>query len=308
MAQEPVLVVDAICKKYHGLSVVDNVSFQVAKGECFALLGPNGAGKTTTCEIVEGLTVPDSGSVAFAGLPNDSDHVRNKMGVLLQDTSLYGKYTVRETLELFASFYQENRDVKDVIDDLALYSSADKRVETLSGGQKQRLYFGCALVNDPEYLFLDEPTTGLDPAARNAIWELIARLKARGQCAIVLTTHNMEEAERLSDSFAILRSGKVVAKGSTAKILKQFSGRHFVNLCFSSPLQSEESKMILAKMENYQSSPNVASQQLSGTVTNLDQFIRGVTQVLDSSKQVSLESCEVKKYDLEDLFLDHQKG
>ena len=198
----PALRVQGLRKAYDDVVAVDGLDLQVQTGECFGLLGPNGAGKTTTIEICEGLLAADSGSVEVLGRRWESDarDLRELLGIQLQDTQLSEKLTVDETLTLFQSFYRDARDVGDVIIQVELEEKRHSRVGALSGGQKQRLAVACALVGNPQLLFLDEPTTGLDPVARRQLWDLISKFQAEGK-TIVLTTHYMEEAERLCDGW-----------------------------------------------------------------------------------------------------------
>ena len=225
--RDVVLRVDGLRKRYGGQEVVCGLSFQIRRGECFGLLGPNGAGKTTTIEICEGLLAPDSGSVEVLGKrwTNDSKELRELLGIQLQDTQLTEKLTVDETLTLFQSFYREARDVGDVIDTVELGEKRFSRVGTLSGGQKQRLAVACALVGNPQLLFLDEPTTGLDPQSRRQLWDLVSKFQAEGR-TIVLTTHYMEEAERLCDRVAIVDHGRVIALGSPRELMESIDVSH----------------------------------------------------------------------------------
>jgi ABC-2 type transport system ATP-binding protein len=211
----PALRVQGLRKAYDDVVAVDGLDLQVQTGECFGLLGPNGAGKTTTIEICEGLLAADSGSVEVLGRRWESDarELRELLGIQLQDTQLSEKLTVDETLTLFQSFYREARDVGDVVEQVELEEKRHSRVGALSGGQKQRLAVACALVGNPQLLFLDEPTTGLDPVARRQLWDLISKFQAEGK-TIVLTTHYMEEAERLCDRVAIVDHGHVIALGT----------------------------------------------------------------------------------------------
>jgi ABC-2 type transport system ATP-binding protein len=217
----PALHVKGLRKAYADVVAVDGLDLQVDAGECFGLLGPNGAGKTTTMEICEGLLSADSGSVEVLGRrwETDARDLRELLGIQLQDTQLSEKLTVDETLILFQSFYRDARDVGEVIDKVELGEKRYSRVGSLSGGQKQRLAVACALVGNPELLFLDEPTTGLDPQSRRQLWELIAKFQAEGR-TIVLTTHYMEEAERLCDRVAIVDHGKVIAVGSPRDLVE----------------------------------------------------------------------------------------
>jgi ABC-2 type transport system ATP-binding protein len=221
------LEVHALKKSYADVVAVDGLDLEVRNGECFGLLGPNGAGKTTTIEICEGLLTRDSGDVVVLGQTweNDAKHLREQLGIQLQDTQLAEKLTVRETLDLFRSFYRRGRNTADVIEMVELGEKADARVGTLSGGQKQRLAIACALVGDPELLFLDEPTTGLDPQSRRQLWGLIEEFQSTGR-TIVLTTHYMDEAERLCDRVAIVDHGHVIALGSPAELIETIGSKH----------------------------------------------------------------------------------
>ncbi len=210
-----------LVKRYGDVTAVNGLDLEVRTGECFGLLGPNGAGKTTTVEILEGLTAPTSGTVEVLGRAwgagHDSD-LRQRIGVQLQETQLAEKLTVAETVRLFRSFYRCGRNVDVVIRLVELEEKRDARVGKLSGGQRQRLAVACALVSDPELLFLDEPTTGLDPQARLKLWEVIEAFR-RGGGTIILTTHYMEEAARLCDRVAIMDHGRVIALGTPAELI-----------------------------------------------------------------------------------------
>jgi ABC-2 type transport system ATP-binding protein len=208
---------------------VDGLDLTVDSGECFGLLGPNGAGKTTTIEICEGLTDPDAGEVEVLGRRWDRDEraLRERLGIQLQETQLSEKLTVDETIHLFRSFYARGRDVNEVIDVVQLGEKRSARVGKLSGGQRQRLALACAIVGDPELLFLDEPTTGLDPQSRRQLWDLIIELRASGR-SVVLTTHYMDEAERLCDRVAIVDHGHVIALGSPRALIASLGAEHVV--------------------------------------------------------------------------------
>lgn len=216
----PALRVQGLRKAYSDVVAIDGLDLQVDAGECFGLLGPNGAGKTTTIEICEGLLAADSGDVEVLGRRWETDEkdLRELLGIQLQDTQLSEKLTVDETLTLFQSFYRDARDIGEVIDQVELGEKRHSRVGGLSGGQKQRLAIACALVGNPQLLFLDEPTTGLDPVSRRQLWELISQFQAEGK-TIVLTTHYMEEAERLCDRVAIVDHGKVIAMGTPRELI-----------------------------------------------------------------------------------------
>ena len=225
----PALRVAGLRKAYGDVVAVDGLDLSVASGECFGLLGPNGAGKTTTIEICEGLTTPDAGDVEVLGRRWDRDEraLRERLGIQLQETQLAEKLTVEETVRLFRSFYARGRDVDEVIGVVQLGEKRGSRVGKLSGGQKQRLALACAIVGDPELLFLDEPTTGLDPQSRRQLWDLIIELRASGR-SIVLTTHYMDEAERLCDRVAIVDHGHVIALGSPRELISSLGAEHVV--------------------------------------------------------------------------------
>jgi len=209
-----------LSKSYGGLRAVRGVTFEIRTGEVFGLLGPNGAGKTTTVEILEGYRKRDAGTVDVLG--EDPERAgtawRQRIGVVLQSSAMYGTLTVREMLALFAGYYRRPRPVDEVVDLVGLGDKRDTRVKSLSGGQTRRLDLGLALVGDPELVFLDEPTTGFDPAARRAAWETIRSLRSLGK-TILLTTHYLEEAEQLSDRVAVLREGRIVALGAPAELM-----------------------------------------------------------------------------------------
>jgi ABC-2 type transport system ATP-binding protein len=227
--QAAALRVRNLRKTYKGVVAVDGLDLEVARGECFGLLGPNGAGKTTTVEICEGLTIPDSGDVEVLGMRWDTDaaKLRQSLGIQLQDTQLSERLTVFETIRLFRSFFDQGGDASDVIALMQLDEKRTARVGTLSGGQKQRLALACALVGDPAFLFLDEPTTGLDPQARRQLWELIDKFKLEGR-TILLTTHYMDEAERLCDRVAIMDHGKQIALGTPRELVASLGTEHMV--------------------------------------------------------------------------------
>ncbi len=223
------LEVHKLRKAYKDVIAVDGLDLQVRLGECFGLLGPNGAGKTTTIEICEGLIAADSGEVEMLGMRWESDpgRLRQRLGIQLQDTQLSEKLTVFETVRLFRSFYQAGPSAAEAIALVQLEEKQKARVGTLSGGQKQRLAMACALVGDPDFLFLDEPTTGLDPQARRQLWDLIEEFKLSGR-TILLTTHYMDEAERLCDRVAIMDHGKIIALGTPRELIASIGVEHVV--------------------------------------------------------------------------------
>jgi ABC-2 type transport system ATP-binding protein len=229
IASSTALRVHHLRKAYKDVVAVDGLDLAVQTGECFGLLGPNGAGKTTTVEICEGLTAPDSGDVEVLGQrwSSNAAQLRQRLGIQLQDTQLSEKLTVFETVRLFRSFFRQGAEAREVIARVQLEEKQKSRVGDLSGGQKQRLALACALVGDPDFLFLDEPTTGLDPQARRQFWELIEEFKQSGR-TILLTTHYMEEAERLCDRVAIVDHGKEIALGTPRELIASTCAEHMV--------------------------------------------------------------------------------
>jgi ABC-2 type transport system ATP-binding protein len=222
-------------KTYDGkVEAVRGLSLRIDAGECFGLLGPNGAGKTTTIEILEGLLTPTSGDVRIFGhtWSDNPRQLREWIGISLQETRLSEKLTVRETIELFASFYDEPRPAAEVLDDLQLTEKSDSWVGKLSGGQKQRLAVATALVGNPRILFLDEPTTGLDPQSRRQLWDIIRVFQKKGG-TVLLTTHYMDEAERLCDRLAIVDHGVIIAEGTPSELIDRLGGHHVVEFQIS---------------------------------------------------------------------------
>ena len=228
------LLVRGLKKWYGDVRAVDGLDLHVIAGECFGLLGPNGAGKTTTIEVCEGLLAPDGGQVELLGLQweRDEKELRQRLGIQLQETQLSDKLTVAETVALFRSFFARGRQVDEVIDLVQLDEKRDARVGKLSGGQKQRLALACAIVGDPDLLFLDEPTTGLDPQSRRQLWDLITDFKALGR-TILLTTHYMDEAEVLCDRVAIVDHGKVIALGTPRELIASLGAEHVVEFALT---------------------------------------------------------------------------
>ena len=217
-----------LVKEYPGVTAVDGVSFSVPEGICFGLLGPNGAGKTTTVEIIEGVTRPTSGEVYYYGEVAGA-RFRQEAGIQFQNTALQDYLTVRETIEMFRSLYERQADLDDIIEQCSLADLLDRDNRKLSGGQRQRLLLAVALVNRPRLVFLDEPTTGLDPQARRNFWDLVKSIRAEG-ATIVLTTHYMDEAQVLCDEIAIMDTGKIVTQGSPADLLFERYGDKLIDL------------------------------------------------------------------------------
>jgi ABC-2 type transport system ATP-binding protein len=295
------LRVRGLRKTYKDVVAVDGLDLEIRAGECFGLLGPNGAGKTTTIEICEGLTTPDSGDVAVLGMRWDSNamELRQRLGIQLQETQLGDKVTVAETLRLFRSFFRCGPSPAEVIALVQLEEKANSRVGGLSGGQKQRLALACALVGDPELLFLDEPTTGLDPQARRQLWDLIERFKQQGR-TILLTTHYMDEAEQLCDRVAIMDHGKVIALGTPRELIKSIGVEHMVEFragAAASPLQTAPLKQMEGVHDVRTEDGNVLLQ-----VTELH---RAVPALLDELGRQGVPLTELRTHSatLEDVFV-----
>jgi len=225
----PVVLARGLVKRYGDVLAVNGIDLEAHAGTCLGVLGPNGAGKTTTIEILEGLQTPDAGTVRVLGLDwkTSARAIREEIGVQLQATEFQEKLSVRELLRLFRCFYRRGRELDEVIAWIGLEEKRDSRVGTLSGGQRQRLALGCALLHAPRILFLDEPSTGLDPQARRRLWEIVESFKAEGG-TVLLTTHYMEEAERLADDLAIVDHGRVIARGSPATIVASLGAESVV--------------------------------------------------------------------------------
>ena len=296
MAAVAALRCEKLVKQYGALTAVDGLDLEVHAGECFGLLGPNGAGKTTTCEIFEGLTDPTGGTVEVLGLrwATDEQALRQRLGISLQETHLPDRLTVEETLRLFRSFYAQGRPVAEV---LALVELQDKRAtwtEKLSGGQKQRLAVACALVGEPELLFLDEPTTGLDPQSRRQLWDVVLGFKARGR-TVLLTTHYMDEAERLCDRVAVVDKGKVIALGTPQELIEGLGGHEIVELATQQPLEAAE----LADLPGVRG----ARRSADGVALTVDQLHVALPAVLARLEQRGLTRLSTHRATLEDVFV-----
>ena len=245
-------------KTYDGkVEAVRGLNLEIQTGQCFGLLGPNGAGKTTTIEILEGLLEPTSGEVSILGHSwrENAREMREWLGISLQETRLSEKLSVRETIELFASFYREPRSSDEVLEQLELTEKADAWVGKLSGGQRQRLAVATALVCNPKILFLDEPTTGLDPQSRRQLWDIIRGFQRDGG-TVMLTTHYMDEAERLCDELAIVDHGQIIAEGSPADLIARLGGHHVVEFAVAGKMSGGSDG---AELETWRSLPSVES-------------------------------------------------
>jgi ABC-2 type transport system ATP-binding protein len=285
---ENILEVRELVKRYSNVTAVDGLSFSVREGICFGLLGPNGAGKTTTIEIMEGILAPTSGEVRYRGEPLNR-RFREEAGILFQKTSLQDFLTVRQSIAMFRGLYERGLTVDEIIRLCALEKLESRDNRKLSGGQLQRLLLAVALVNDPAVLFLDEPTTGLDPQARRNFWDLMQSIKARRK-TIILTTHYMEEAELLCDEIAIVDRGKIIAQGTPRELLKQ----HFADTLLELPRHEFPQSARSLPLQLFE-----AGERVEITTNDLDSTLR---TLMDA--HVPLKNLRIRPPNLEDLFLE----
>ncbi|HEY8542659.1 MAG TPA: ABC transporter ATP-binding protein [Pseudothermotoga sp.] len=286
-------------KKYYGSTkAVDGVSFEVPEGEIVALLGPNGAGKTTTVEIIEGLRKKDEGEIYYFGKKVDQidKDVKSQIGVQLQKTAFFEHLTVYETIELFAGLYNiqaRKNDIENLINLVALQEKTKSMVKNLSGGQLQRLALAVALVNDPKILFLDEPTTGLDPQARRHVWEIIEQLRQKGK-TIFLTTHYMEEAEKLADRVFIMDHGKIIASGTVQELVKSIDMGSYIEF------SADNSQALLKEIANLRTADH---DKLILPVSDVEESIH---MLLNKAKQleINIDNIVIRRPNLEDVFLN----
>jgi len=291
--------VENLVKKYGDLTAVDGVSFDIEKGEIFGLLGENGAGKTTTLEIIEGLRRATSGKVTV--LSEDvsggcSDGVKQRIGVQLQSSAYYNFLTLKEIVDLFAGFYKKSIPTLELLKMVNLENKADSLVRNLSGGQRQRFSIVAALVNDPEIVFLDEPTTGLDPIARRKLWDIIVNIKKQGK-TIIITTHYMEEAEVLCDRIAIMDKGKILKMGETHKLIEGTKNPYKISFVLGKPDGKEvESLKDLGDLENLAGKSNHYEMHLKSQLN--------VNKTIEILQKLNPESLTVGRASLEDLFVE----
>jgi ABC-2 type transport system ATP-binding protein len=281
------LEADALVKRYGDIRAVDGVSFGLQPGACFGLLGPNGAGKTTTVEMLEGITEPTSGAIRFRGEPR-GDSFRARAGIQFQKTALPDYMTAREALELFASLFPRTLDIDELVDLCALGGFLNQYCNRISGGQRQRLLLAIALVNDPDIVFLDEPTTGLDPQARRNFWSLIERIRTRGK-TVLLTTHYMEEAARLCTEIAIVDHGRIIAQGAPGRLLSE----HFGDTVLELPRADVgDPEGLPATAIDAGESVELLTRDVAATIAALIE------------RRVPLERLRIRERTLEDLFLE----
>ena len=295
------IVCAGLVKRYKDVTAVAGLDLEVRAGECFGLLGPNGAGKTTTVEMWEGLLTPDEGTIEVLGMRwAEHEHaLRERIGVQLQETQLADKLSVTETIGLFRSFYRRGREVEEVLDLVQLGEKRKAWVGKLSGGQKQRLAVACALVAGPDILFLDEPTTGLDPQSRRQLWGVIAAFRARGG-TVVLTTHYMDEAERLCDRVAVVDHGKVIALGTPKELIASLGAQHVIEFALAEGAVPPDDAALLAL-------PGVREvRSVAGRITlEVDEVHASLPAVLAELERRGLPMTELVTHHatLEDLFL-----
>jgi ABC-2 type transport system ATP-binding protein len=281
-----IIEVNRLVKSYKGVQAVDDISFAITKGHCFGLLGPNGAGKTTTIEIMEGIISATSGQVLYSGKAISKD-ISQQIGIQFQSTALQDFLTVQETLNLFTAFYDHTLPHQQLIELCGLKDFLDRDNRLLSGGQRQRLLLALALINDPEIIFLDEPTTGLDPQARRNFWQLIKNIKAQNK-TVILTTHYMDEAEQLCDDVVIMDNGKIIESGTPNRLL----AKHFHNVFIYLP-KAQVPQVLIDKHQWVIAHDRVeiSTQQVEETISLL------------IAAQVPLDGLQVKSPNLDDLFL-----
>jgi ABC-2 type transport system ATP-binding protein len=299
LTNEPVVHVRGLTKQYGDVQAVAGIDFDVARGEIFGLLGPNGAGKTTTVEILEGLRPPDGGQVRVLGLDvaRDADALKPRIGVALQTAAMYPKLTVTELIDLFRSFYPRSRPTAELIDALDLGERRDARSQVLSGGQRQRLAVALALVNDPELIFLDEPTTGLDPAARRKLWDLVRGFQADGK-SVLLTTHYMEEAEILCDRIAIMDHGRILEMGTVTELVSNRFKERAVRFDRLEALSTADLAALPAvtSVKDDEGETHVFTSDVGPTIAAL--------LALADARGLELQNLGIRRATLEDVFLD----
>ncbi len=293
-----IIEVKNLTKKYGDFTAVDGISFEVRAGECFGILGPNGAGKTTTLEMIEGLKIITSGNAILDGhdVAQNARMVKSLIGVQLQSSSFFDGLNLIELLEVFASFYDREVDATQLLESVQLQEKAKNQVKELSGGQKQRLSIAVALVNDPKVLFLDEPTTGLDPQARRNLWELISSINKQGK-TIVLTTHYLDEAEVLCDRIAIMDHAKVIALDTTDNLLKMPGLNSAIEFRTNNPVDIENINQLTGVIE-----ARLEEHRYHLTTTSPQQTMTGLFQLAQNQGFI-LNDVQLRQPNLEDVFL-----
>ncbi len=297
-APDAVLVVQGLTKRYGPLTAVDGISFTVHRGETFGMLGPNGAGKTTTLEMIEGLREPDAGVVSFMGTDalRQRRAMQERIGVQLQGQALWPELTVEETLRVFQSLFSRKVPVEELLERFSLAEKRNARVKSLSGGQRQRLSVATALVNDPDLVFLDEPTTGLDPQARRSFWDLIRQMKHEGK-TVVITTHYMDEAEELCDRVAIMDHGRIIALDTPRRLVRSLVSDSTIECAFETPVPREG----LLTLPGVQDARSEDGTDLLFT-NDVSSTLAGLMRWAEAQGQ-RVQSLHVRSATLEDVFI-----
>lgn len=290
-------------KSYGEVQAVKGVSFTVKKGEIFTIIGPNGAGKTTTLEMMEGLISPDDGKIVIDGLTweENGNDIRQMIGVQPQTSALLDLLTVDENLDLFASFFPKNRPVEEILSIVNLTDHRKKQVKKLSGGQKQRLAIGLAMISDPDIIFLDEPTTGLDPQARRNIWDIIIALKELGKTTI-LTTHYMEEAEKLSDRVCIIDQGSIIALDPPHTLIEKLSTEREIKIVFTTLEEASQAMGIIKDTVDVQAKQD--GNAVVFTCKNVEDALYEIVR-FTRNRNLKINQIAIKDYSLEDVFLSY---
>ena len=296
---ETILEIKDLTKRYGDLVAVNGISFNIEKGEIFGLLGPNGAGKTTTVEMIEGLRQPDSGEIDICGIDarRQPEKIKEIIGAQLQSTTIYDQIRIREVVDLFGSYYDRSVPTQELLELVSLTEKENVYYRTLSGGQKQRVAMALALVNDPILLFLDEPTTGLDPQARRNVWQIITDLRDRGK-TIILTTHYMEEAEQLCSRVGIIDRGTIIALDKPASLIKSAGIESTIEFTSEDIRAEEILKKIFGSITSFKRDDNrfiISSSESS-------RILKKITQAADDNS-MNMENLSVRKATLEDVFL-----
>ncbi len=301
-SKETIIAVHQVSKHFKEVRAVDNLDLEIKKGEYVALLGPNGAGKTTLVEMIEGIQLPDKGEITIKNMhwAHHQDELHRIIGLSLQETRFIDKLTVRETLKLFATFYELNHQrIREILNLVNLEEKKKNYVVNLSGGQRQRLALGIALLNQPEILLLDEPTTGLDPTARREVWTILTRLKEEYNTTMILTTHYMEEAAYLCEEIIIMDKGKILAQGSLDELLSRYTNGEVIDFKVNGELQQNEIP-VTARIQKISYDPEKRQGEI--VVEDLVSYLPGFLEMI-SARGLQLTSLECRKMTLDDLFI-----
>jgi ABC-2 type transport system ATP-binding protein len=298
-ASESVLSVKSVSKRYGHLLAVDGISFEVKRGEIFGILGPNGAGKTTTLEMIEGLRSPDGGEISICGLHSvrKRRQVKQLIGVQLQSQTLWPQLTVEETLHTFRALYRKQVPIGTLLERFTLVEKRKAYVSGLSGGQKQRLALACAVVNDPEIVFLDEPTTGLDPQARLTFWDLISEMSSEGK-TIVLTTHYMEEAAALCERVAVMDRGRIIALGTPRELVRKLEFENTIECLFDGPVDVqvvEQLPGVIGIREQHDGTMFIFTREIAASMAAIMELAQG--------SGTTISALQVRTATLEDVFI-----